>query len=405
MIRTLAFALLLIPILGHADTAPWLMESSYKDGFTLCETENANDKELSGRISVPVDYHTPQGETFSLYYWLHKKFEPTLPTVFFINGGPGDTARDIDQIRKHLKVDKISIYAVSYGTAPATIYGHLFPQATTAITLEGVIFEGGRRLIEPRRKRQILQSYFDNQSAERKQKILALSEISPVWFSGLGSNLLYLNNSESALNHLLDYIFSLDAESAMTFIRSFLPQTPHESHYGFDHVMMGMIGCQELGMNLTGMSSYLEFAGQRLRPHPQNHFLGSYCVPLGLSVGTPEKLYSATKYPLTVSVTYIQGTHDGATSAHEAIRHFKYNKAVAKNMILIKQGGHLPLFEPLGSGFESGPAIEERKTLLNILLRGQPASKILLQNLSAVSGLHWLQATSRKDTDQSLSGL
>jgi len=53
-----------------------------------------------------------------------------------------NNARDLEEIRKFLKVDKISVYGASYGTAPATVYGHMFPASTRSVVLEGVVCDG-----------------------------------------------------------------------------------------------------------------------------------------------------------------------------------------------------------------------------------------------------------------------
>ncbi len=426
-------AIVSVAPLTYAEQSSWIPTSdTYRSGFEICEKDNADPKEIARRLFVPVDYKQPEREKTSIYYWLHKPFNESLPTAVFISGGPGDTshntsfdvpgwnivffdqrgntcsrpenfnnylspsfyssentARDIEEIRRDLKIAQISVYGVSYGTVPAQIYAHFFPAATRSLVLEGIVHEGGQALIAPERKKELLQQYFDQQPENLRSKILDLANIEPLWFSGLASNSLYQDDPFFTLDHLLGYIFALEQKEALNFIANFLPRAPTPSTYGFDHVMMGMIGCQELGMNIANLSSHLKFKDGIFVPSEQNHFYGFYCIPLGLET-VESKIYDSKNYPSKVPVTYIQGLLDGATTADAAIKHFKVSRSRQKQLVLVGKGGHLPLFGTLNSGYNQGSAaVLLRQEFLGHALSGATVSKNILQDLKKATDLNW----------------
>ena len=417
-----------------AGVPSWLDSNKYKNGYELCEIEHPNKNELSHRIDVPVDYNNPTGPKFSLYFWSQKKFDLNLPTVIFVPGGPGNTAhgtafdlpewnviffdprgntcsrpkdyatyrnlnffssentaRDINRIRQNLNIDQVSIYGVSYGTVPATIYGHLFPESTRAILLEGVIFEGGPLLIEPERKQKILQKFFDHLDLSIQDRILKLSRKFPNWFSAMGANILYVDNPIKALEQVIKFIISQNDDVLIPFVSNFIPRTPSESSFGFDEMQMGVIGCHELGMNFEGLSPHLVFQGTTLIPEGKNYYIDYYCKPLNIPLNENSKTYSALNYRSQAAITYIQGTFDGATSALAAVKHFKSSQGQFKNLILVDQGGHLPSFGTLNSGYESGESVVLRQKLLSSALHGLPIENDLLKDLRSATSMHWTQ--------------
>lgn len=139
-------------------------------------------------LEVPFDYRKKDGKKLKLYYASALPFDPSKPTVIYVTGGPGQVihqlfdeyvdlakksnvnivlfdprgigfsspdkpedyfgyelwgseniARDIKAIADDLKVDKVSVYGISYGTVPATIFASMFPERTRSVLLEGVL--------------------------------------------------------------------------------------------------------------------------------------------------------------------------------------------------------------------------------------------------------------------------
>jgi proline iminopeptidase len=184
------FGLLTISLTGFANLA---YSPVYEDGKVFCDRISASraTEIYNGFLPVPVDYRDPSKGTTDLYFSTSRKFDPTLPTMIFFSGGPGgashyqghkqwqelnslrvniiqfdqrgiacsrpatevvymdsqfysseNTARDADELRKLFNVDKVSVYGLSYGTVPATIYASLFESSTKSLILEGVVYSG-----------------------------------------------------------------------------------------------------------------------------------------------------------------------------------------------------------------------------------------------------------------------
>ena len=431
----LSFALF---VLGQPAFA-LLLSDQYYDGPTTCKNNFAfrnNQHEIW--LSVPIDYKNLEKGSTPLYAWTKKPFDQQKKTVVFVAGGPGDTshhssfdlddwnvvlfdqrgnscskplskelhldpnfyssentARDIEEIRKHLGVSKISVYGVSYGTIPAHLYGHFFPESTRATVIEGVIYEGGSDLIDPLRRVKLLQRFFDSLPVDMQNRILEISQnpdIPANWFSNVGAMMLYMDNPTTPFRSFLDNIL-WDDNALKAVLPSFSKTEPQEFDFGFSHVMMGMIGCKELGMNLSTASFSAIFKNRTLesdRISTSNKF---YCEPLGFQKDDSTKLFSAKKYPTKVPVTYIQGTQDGATVATQAIKHFKNVSQGFSQLILVKNGGHAPLHGALSSGYESGDAVSLRSDILKAALNGQNAEETKLKKLSEITSLNWLLVT------------
>lgn len=412
----------------------------YLGGVEVCAKNlDSRQNELGRWIKVPIDYSSLHRGTTDLYTWTKKPYDAQKKTVVFVSGGPGDTAhsssldlnewniiffdqrgnscsrpatkelyldrsfyssektaRDIEEVRKAYAVDTISVYGVSYGTVPAHLYGHFFPQTTRAVALEGVVYEGGSRLIQPARRTKILQRFFDSLPEKNQNRILELSahpEVAPTWFSSAGMMMLYLDDSLGSYLHFLNNILWND-DVAIGTLKSFEKSNSEEDvEYGFGHVMMGMIGCQELGMNLPGLSFYSVFQNRRLVSDGKNHFIDSYCRSLGFTDKEVTKLFKATEYPTQARTTYIQGTLDGATSADNAVDHFKNAARGFAQLVLVRDGGHMPLHGPLTSGYEQGASVETRKEILNRVLLGETLSEEDLQKISNATSLRWVRRT------------
>lgn len=412
---------------------------AYLSGVEVCAKNlDSRQNELGRWIKVPIDYSSLPRGTTDLYTWTKKPYDAQKKTVVFVSGGPGDTAhsssldlnewniiffdqrgnscsrpatkelyldrsfyssektaRDIEEIRKAYAADTISVYGVSYGTVPAHLYGHFFPQTTRAVALEGVVYEGGSRLIQPARRTKILQRFFDSLPEKIQNRILELSthpEVAPTWFSSAGMMMLYLDDPLGSYLHFLNNILWND-DVAIGVLKSFEKSNSEEDvEYGFGHVMMGMIGCQELGMNLPGLSFYSVFQNRRLVSDGKNHFIDSYCRSLGFTESAISKIYKATDYPTQTPTTYIQGALDGATSANNAVDHFKNVANGFAQLILVREGGHMPLHGPLTSGYEQGAPIEARKDILNKILQGHSLEGEDLQKINKATTMQWTRS-------------
>ncbi len=393
------------------------MAPEYIDGPETCRRYNTHADEHPIHVQVPIDYLAPAGPTTPLYAWTRAPFDPSKPTAVFVNGGPGDTAhgtymrmpgwnlvffdqrgnscskpmtaelyrsrsfyssentaRDIDEIREHLGVDTISVYGVSYGTVPAHIYGHLFPSHARAVVLEGVIHRSDESFFEPKHRHRLLQEYFLAQPRAVQARILELSkrdDLPENWFSVVALTMLYMDDFEVSLNRFLKNVIWDDAAAVAT-IRLFIREQLEETEFGFNEVMMGMIGCQEMSMNTTGVSLYSVFKGRRLVSDRVNSYQNLLCRDLGFRPGEANRTYDAGRFPTHVPTTYLQGARDGATVLPNAIEHYERARAGFGQILIFKTGGHIPVQGPLASGYGSAEEVALYQRLLGQALSGQP---------------------------------
>ncbi|MES3037746.1 MAG: alpha/beta hydrolase, partial [Bdellovibrionota bacterium] len=160
-------------------------ELLFINGKEFCsEYKEITAKEYGKYITVPKDYNDPSKGTLEIYAYTMKPFNPDLPTYIYVDGGPGqnthgmmpdyfddrmneirfdqrglgcstpetyelyksaylysseNNVRDMDAIRHSYGIKEWSVYGVSYGTVPATMYGSKFPEQTVSVVLEGVV--------------------------------------------------------------------------------------------------------------------------------------------------------------------------------------------------------------------------------------------------------------------------
>lgn len=433
LLRLLMFFICLPAALAWALKIPGV----YRGGQEIC-TSSPPPREHGHWLKVPVFSAAPplSPETTDLYLWTKKPFDPAKKTVLFVDGGPGatshkssldlpdwnvvffdqrgnscsrpptktlfldrrfysseNTVRDMEEIRKFLGVEKISVYGVSYGTVPAHLYGHFFPERVQAVVLEGVIFRGGEPLIAPPRRLRTLQKFFDQLPDKMQTRILELSQrsdMAPNWFSNIGMMMLYLDDPLAAYRRFLEASVWEDS-LIVPLAKSFEVTDPEETEYGFSHVQAAMLSCQELGLSLPGMSFYAVFAGRKLVPEKVNLSQKYYCESLGFHEDFTPALYQAAARPSVVPTTYIQGTMDGATAASEAVLHFHKATTGFAQLILVARGGHAPAHGPLASGYETGLPIQQRQALISAALAGEPVPEALLRELEVSTNLRWLR--------------
>ncbi|MFA5583691.1 MAG: alpha/beta hydrolase [Bacteriovoracaceae bacterium] len=411
-----------------------IIPDKYRSGVEICKDHRGKNKELGFRVNVPIDYKDASKGKTSLYAWTHKPFNPRLNTVVFLSGGPGDTAhgsyldlhdwnvvffdqrgnscsrpnsketyldphfyssentaRDIEEIRKHLKLNKISVYGVSYGTVPAHLYGHYFPRSTRAVVLEGTIFRGGDSLMRPEHTRKIIQDFFYSLPLKMQQQILAYSEHPQVksnWYSNVAQKMFYLDDAASRFKVFLNNV--LDNEDVtVTILKSYEDKEPTDQEFGFGHVMMGMIGCQELGMNSSESSFYSVFENGQLVSDNINLQQKNYCESLGFIADEEMNLYQASQKPSRAPTTYFQGSHDPATVLPEALLHFNQAITGFGQFIQIDKAGHLPIYGTVASGYDTGVPVDTRLAVLRKALSGREINSLELSNVEKSSGFKW----------------
>lgn len=153
----------------------------YQSGVDLCKRIATEEK--GHWLSVPISYENKRtGETPLYYYFVKKRFSVKKPTVIFVEGGPGGTshnygksfehlatnfnillfdqrgyvcsrpetqtlaeeqkfygieksARDMERLLSHLGIDKVTVYAHSFGATIALEFAHIFPYRIKSLVL------------------------------------------------------------------------------------------------------------------------------------------------------------------------------------------------------------------------------------------------------------------------------
>lgn len=385
-------------------------KENYLNGQKFCEKYVNNESPLSvevGKwIDVPFDYATSTKKV-KIYAYTKKTFNPQLPSYIVVDGGPGQnthmtneildsgfneirfdqrgvgcsapatweeysdqklysslyTANDIDEIRKAYGLTIVSIYGVSYGTVPATIYANRYEGNVRSLVIEGVlgkIENLSRRTYDVDKYNLIFNSLTDTQkdsftkvlfgNDEKKQKVLryflegaryqdgGYRMVRDVVFKKLFKDTGEIDEAAFARGYSL--IFSETSEYTT-------PQQPG----AVDENVLLRFYCKELG-GFSQDKFSLDFSRERgffERATSGKTRWSEDCKMVGID-RSMENNYDEKSYPTSVPVYYFQGSHDGATIADGALSHWKYVPINKSYFLLSLRGGHNPALSKLKSG-------------------------------------------------------
>lgn len=416
------------------DIANPALNTPYKSGSEFCQNL---ENEYPIWVTIPNRYENKKSEKSLIYAWTKKTFNRKLKTMIFVSGGPGSnehessfdlpdwnvvffdqrgiacskplnkitfldrsfyrsehTARDINEIRKHLKLDQVSVYGVSYGTIPAHLFGHFYPDQTRAVILEGTVYRSDDIFYQNLTRQFYIQKYFDELTEGIQSKVIEYSahpNLQKNWFSRLTSLLLYTDDSQKMLNDFLKNVFeNLDLETRLNLLKNFSSHLPISESDFSGAVMQGMIGCQEMSMNTSGISFYSNLENNKLISDQKNHFRDLYCQPLGFTTADINKPYFAEKYKTKVFTSYIQGETDGATPANLAKQHFRKATLNSAQFLLSENGGHISIYSSLASGYEAAESVYNKTVFLDKLLNGKRLNPDDLSLLKNTTHRNWI---------------
>ncbi len=390
--KNLLFAILLTFSFSSVFAAPKIPDSSqYQSGRQLCESiyPKMLAHEKGFYTAVPLDYKNPAAGTTDVYaFFAGGVYDASLPTVIYFNGGPGQpshwglsidgakfnvllldqrgiacsrpatwaqyldphfyssesVARDAEVLRQKLNLGMVSVYGVSYGTIPATVYGNLFPQHTRSVILEGVVYKTDNELWSSSYRRQMIQAMVDSLPLQVRQILEGLSAnfgVDPRWLFVLAADVMGsaqgLANLKEKLSEVIDPAYVSSFAKKLKEYFEELAVEPHVLFLGND-VPYYMITCQEMGMGLSGLSTQDVYVGGKLIPLPNVLDL-EFC---GKIKATTKSTYEAKHYPLTVPVYYFQGGEDFQTPLPQAQQHFAQVPQGKKTLLVMKHGGHNP---------------------------------------------------------------
>lgn len=295
-------------------------------------------------------------------------------------------AKDLEVLRKSLKVSKWSLYGVSYGTIPATIYASLFPESTRSLILEGTGFSASQLSSFDIKKKIISEAILAQSTAVQKSifQISTFAGINPSWLFQWARDTLLMNEGRQSLTTQLAALN--DSTELQKFIQhltaQYTPQTglPPNDLFGLNEIPFYMISCQELGLNLPTTKTELQFQDGQI-VEVRNPNTDQICKTLK---ATSQKNYLASDYPVKVPVTYFQGQNDSATEFPGAFQHFQTVPLGQKQMLLMSEGGHNPNLQILLS---DSP---EEQMILEKALIGELVPQDLLAKMNETEGpLQW----------------
>ena len=407
--------------------------ATYESGHFLCEQKYANlvAQEKGFYVTVPNDYKNPASGTTEVYAFAQGNFNPSQESMIYFSGGPGipahwglfpselDTgfnviimeqrgvgcsrpasfeqylnpgfysaeavARDAEAIRKFLKIKIWSVYGISYGTAPATIYASLFPQATRALVLEGTIASGQNVVWEAPHRRKILQKMLNSLHAkirERMEQVVGVYLQPDIWFSRLTREMLMENDGLAKLkSKLLALEDPKNFEELIKKVKDMFAPLTYTPHVLFlmNDVPYYMNLCREFSYTNEALVVYDVLIGAQLVPSIDRESIDD-CKSLKAA---PTKIFEATDYPVTAPVTYFQGSDDSATAATEAILHYKTVSKGPRQLLILVRGGHSPNLTYIRN------QVAGQKEMFFQALRGQAITPEMVERARQNQSLRW----------------
>lgn len=455
--KNLFYSYLILALLFKSSSIAKAEDSLYLSGQQVCNnTITQRSLEKGDYVAVPLTNTQTESnpnltqQTTSIYYWTLEEFRPEYPSMIYFVGGPGGSAhqfqinlpnwniiyfdqrgtacsqfstleqalngslyssemiaRDAEYIRQHLGIQQWSVYGHSYGTVPATIYAHLFPTATKALVLEGTVSSGTSDLWNAPRRLKILQSFYDHLPNDLKKVVQTISAgvSNELTFSQIAFSFFYLDDSlKLILNYLNDMKVALLPSPANSEAKLDLPGTALEN-LGSSPNNYTAITCRELSGMKGDSNFYYQFINEKFtinRSISDQEARQQKCQTFGVTAESSlVKTYQAADYSVNVPTTYFQGTTDGATTANQAVHHYKKAAQGPKQILIKINGGHTPNIGLISKNLtdsapeEPGPNSELIKTtqqkIFTLALTAQPIPQSLLESVNQLSDLKWVK--------------
>ena len=367
-----------------------------------------NSKEFGVWVEVPKNYQEPS-EKIKIYAYTRKPFNPNLPSVIFIDGGPGqnthhsediyessfnqinfdqrgvgcstadtweeyiktdqysskNTVQDIEMIRKYFDIKSWAVYGVSYGTVPATMYASKYPTVSKALVLEGVLgsvdhlsrssflVEKWNLVLKQLTQKQ-LESFESIIFSKDGKKMAILAE-----YLGMSA---YMDAGFIQLKEkIFDKLFPVAGgisdsffEELNTRIKKFKKRyaTPQQPGAVDDNILTTFY-CKELNAFAKDKFevNYYRGVGFVEEPTDKKTHWKEDCHQLGLTEEKQE-LYNESQYKVRRPTYYLQGSHDAATVASGAMEHWRVVPQDRAYFLLAVKGGHNPGLSKLNAGNE-----------------------------------------------------
>ena len=436
----------------------------YLAGHEYCQQHmNETSIEHGFYVSVPIDYSDRAKGNTDIYGHFAGAYDPSRPTYVLFTGGPGghshldhyekmsfykdlgfnfllfdqrgiacsrpatetlyrdhafysseNVARDFDEIRKFLKIEKVSVYGGSYGTAPATIYASLFPNTTKALVLEGILFSGFEFLFKDVFHIELIQTYLNGLNPAIRERIVSLSDdkhIPKMWFPGtvrayLGAGGDYaLTGLDLSIakafrpdiadeNVMAEYQRAISADSSAD--EGYKPGAIAD-----DELVNPMIHCKEFGATMKTISDFDVLDKGKVQPGPYNSYTVQRCPELGFN-DERASTYVASNYPTNVPVTYFQGGWDGATFPIGAVKHQQTVPQGKSQLMILERAGHMPTGQ-IFVGSLDDPSVKPQATILRDMfiaaLNGDDITDATVTRFNKAGPFNWTRQSHSRGTD------
>lgn len=438
---------------------------NYLSGKQFCQTYNdITGKEFGRYVTVPKYYNNPSAGTMEIYVYSMSVFDPNKPTYIYVDGGPGQNThgmmpnyfdgkynelrfdqrglgcsapltfdeykdaslyssenniRDMDLIRKEYGIEKWTVYGVSYGTVPATMYASKYPYATQSLVIEGVI--GDLSVVHDLDyKASKLNLAIENLNASQRKSLADMINGDNPEYKGIFNLMFqefYMDKGMRSFSDLLPKVIFQDGtinhyglQKLNSYFEARDNNYPHPQQPGVtDTNILNIIYCKNLNAaNATDKDLHFSSTGGFYTT--TNYFSNARkkCDSFGV-FAADEKKYTLEENPVTVPVYYFQGSHDGATLAKGAITHWQIVPQGKSYFMLAQKGGHNPNMTRVES--QNSVVASAEKTLMLAAIAGTDISKQDLVTInSAVSfDEKWIlfreNETSSKDINSELEGI
>lgn len=350
-----------------------LVEYSAQAANNSCEANDISE------IKRPLDPLKKTSKTFNYKFRIIKGTDINLPTIVYLNGGPGlpsigsslprvpnlftviqtdirgvgcnadlnipsssfttkNNAADIIAIIKHLKLSNYIIYGLSYGTVLATVTTHQLESIgytqPKAVVLEGILgkfFETGSVYLEFINQWNLIKTQLNFEALAELAKDNPLGHTPAAWGAFLSNTLIYGTLPDHG-SLLINYLNSFNTVPAIrTFLEEQLQKNEiHVVEPSIEKVYKA-ISCSEFADDLSGTDVYFKLVNANVVVE-KNLFCENYKLT---------SAFDSKNFQIKAPIYYFEGDQDPATPVSSAVYHFNnQKKSLQKVFILVKNGGH-----------------------------------------------------------------
>lgn len=273
------------------------------------------------------------------------------------------TVQDAAAVLDKLQVKEAIIYGPSYGTVPATMFAHEFPQRTSAVILEGIhdgktsvnenadALTKSVRLLSPHAK-QVLKAYVQSDSAK-----IEISGMFPILLKAMvqGYGRRGIQDFEKRLG-LQGNPTSSQLENAVLHFGDSMRDPRESTGLDNDSLVNNFLSTKELGLFPEIPVSMTFDADFNLKAGGLNFYRSE-----ALNCGIDEKSvhnFDAKNFPVKDKMLYIEGDLDPNTPMPGALRHFKEVAPKGSIFLSVSDAGHNPISNFMNCDVGPCPSLE-----------------------------------------------